>query len=79
MNPEVGTAIDCPNCHGKGKLGLKKCRVCEGTGRVEYQERHDMLHPPAGSWMPTGQRGKTNYLMVVWNPKPQSRTRGDHE
>ncbi len=36
----------CPRCGGSGRIGMKPCRQCMGTGRIEQQERLRVRIPP---------------------------------
>lgn len=63
---EVGKATNCPECRGAGKTISRRCPVCDGDGRVEYQEQQGELRAPAGSWFPTKYRGQTGYRIVLF-------------
>jgi hypothetical protein len=76
MEREIGKATACPHCLGVGKLaGKKKCPVCAGEKRVEYQTSESGFAAPAGSWLPTKRRGSTGYLIVLWGPARQALNR----
>jgi len=44
---EFTQIIDCPVCHGRGKIAEKLCKVCGGDGRL-YQTKKIMVEIPAG-------------------------------
>jgi molecular chaperone DnaJ len=38
--------VQCPTCHGTGKVILKRCPTCSGTGRVRRPRRLEIRIPP---------------------------------
>lgn len=80
--PEIGKAIDCPNCGGRGFLASGKpkgkpiaCPVCHRERRVEYQENDGNLSAPTGSWLPTRRRGASGWLVVIFGRGVQAVSR----
>lgn len=75
MPGEPGKVVDCPNCRGHKVLNKRRCNVCVGTGRVEYQERDGFVTAPAGSWLPARRPGRTGYQVVLFGGPKQAQTR----
>lgn len=75
MDRNFGKPTNCPNCGGQGKLNKRQCIVCQGEGRVEYQEKDGITTAPAGSWLPLRRRGQSGYIIVLFGGPKLSMTR----
>lgn len=76
MSREIGKATDCPNCNGTGILAKRRCMVCKGEKKVEYQVQSGFIMAPSGAWLPTKRRGESGWLIVVFGPAKQEMRRG---
>lgn len=75
MEREIGKPTNCPSCNGSKKVGTRTCPVCDGEGRVEYQERDGYAAAPAGAWFPLRRRGLSGYIICLFGNKIQGVTR----
>lgn len=41
--------MECPDCHGSGKMDGKKCETCDGKGEVEDDSEEERTSPGRSS------------------------------